>query len=63
MATFVGIVGSRKRSSLGDRKIVCQIVDTCVKKYGEIVIVSGGAKGPDSFAEDAAKIFSIPTVI
>lgn len=63
---IIGIVGSRKRNTLFDRKIVFDIVsrfaDKEVFKEG-VVIVSGGAKGPDSFAEEAARFYGLQTKI
>lgn len=56
----VGIVGSRKRNTLKDRRIILDIVSRFPK---ETVIVSGGARGPDSFAEEAARICSLGTLI
>jgi hypothetical protein len=53
----IGIVGSRRRCSLYDRKIVLNILLKAKEKYVDrgIVVVSGGARGPDTFAREAAK--------
>lgn len=56
----VGIVGSRRRSTLTDRKIVLRLVDWLIDQEasrGRLVLVSGGCEnGADSFAETAARI-------
>ena len=48
----VGIVGSRRRNSSGDRAQVEIMIDVVAKEYGDdLVIVSGGCqKGADKFA-------------
>src|SRR5262245_8002987 len=54
MTERIGIVGSRRRNKRRDRAIVWRIVkDT----RSDAVIVSGGASGPDTFAEEAAAHF------
>lgn len=40
----IGIVGSRKYTN---KQKVAQTVDFCIKKYIDICIISGGAKGAD----------------
>lgn len=53
----VGIVGSRRRNSLKDRRIVFNLIDRLMKENPdrEITIVSGGCKkGADAFAKEAA---------
>lgn len=40
----IGIVGSRKWT---DKQKVQQTVDFCIKKYGDVCVISGGAKGAD----------------
>lgn len=57
----IGIVGSRRRNSLKDRSIVLDIVRSAVAAFPEkrIVIVSGGADGPDAFAREAAGIYGL----
>lgn len=52
----IGIIGSRRRSSFRDRKMILDLVRELVETTAaEIVIVSGGCrKGADSFAEEAA---------
>lgn len=63
----VGIVGSRQRNTLRDREIVFDIVRAAVDagliKGQWVTIVSGGAKGPDSFAEEAANAKGLKTII
>lgn len=60
----IGIVGSRRRSSLSDRKIIFDIVARAIKKSGgDLTVVSGGASGPDSFAEEAADILGAKKTI
>jgi predicted Rossmann fold nucleotide-binding protein DprA/Smf involved in DNA uptake len=59
----IGIVGSRRRSSLRDRQIVFEIVTKAMAKWPGVVVVSGGARGPDSFAEEAADAFGLDKII
>jgi len=62
----VGIVGSRRRNTLYDRKAVFRLVAWLVQRQGEggLVIVSGGCpKGADNFAEEAARIYDVATDI
>lgn len=58
----LGIVGYRKFT---DYKKFSKIVDDYVKEIGQqpVLIVSGGAKGVDSMAEQYAKEHKIPTQI
>lgn len=52
----VGIVGSRRRSSLRDRQIVIDIIRKCVGMWGDITIVSGACnRGADNFAAEYAR--------
>lgn len=57
----IAIVGSRRRNTLTDRKIVFQIVSSALAAFPEkiIVVVSGGAVGPDTFAREAAEHFGV----
>lgn len=57
---YVGIVGSRRRNTLHDRKIVLNLVEHIVSdRKQSVTIVSGGAKGVDSFAEEAARVLGV----
>jgi len=47
----IGIVGSRKYTN---KKKVSEVVDLCVQKYGEICIISGGARGADTLGREVA---------
>lgn len=58
----VGIVGSRRRCSLTDRKIVFGLVEKLIRTYPqrEITIVSGACRlGADSFAAEAAQLYGL----
>lgn len=63
----IAIVGSRRRNTIRDRKIVLDIVRAAVDagliKNQWVTIVSGGAKGPDTFAEEAANVYGLKTAI
>jgi hypothetical protein len=60
----IGIVGSRRRNTLKDRQIVIDIVRQATIAFPEkrIVIVSGGADGPDFFAMEAAALYGLEYV-
>ncbi len=58
----IGIVGSRRRNTYSDRKIVCDIIVNLVahNPNRKIVIVSGACpKGADKFAADAARLLNV----
>lgn len=60
---FIGIVGSRRRKTLTDRKIVFRLVEFLAGS-GPFTIVSGGCPdGADAFAEEAAGIFGLEKLI
>jgi hypothetical protein len=62
----VGIVGSRRRNSYKDRGYVFRIVDGLLCAFRgkrPVVVVSGGAAGPDSFAEEAADVLGAGKLI
>lgn len=56
----VGIVGSRRRSSYVDRKIVLRLLERLRAQHENLLVVSGGASGPDTFAREAAALFDPP---
>ena len=61
----VGIVGSRRRNTLHDRKLVFRLVERLIKENPgeEIILVSGSCpKGADHFAAEAAKVFGLTIV-
>lgn len=61
----VGIVGSRKRHSLKDRKLVFDIVDRLIEinKRREVIIISGACRlGADEFAAQAARAYKIKLI-
>ena len=61
---FAGIVGSRRRNTFHDRRIVNALIDWLIRKYSQVVLVSGGcAQGADTFAEEAADIYGITKLI
>jgi hypothetical protein len=58
----VGIVGSRRRCTLRDRKLVFNLVERIIElnPHREVVIVSGACRlGADNFAAEAAKLYGI----
>jgi predicted Rossmann fold nucleotide-binding protein DprA/Smf involved in DNA uptake len=58
----IGIVGSRRRNSFSDRKIVTDIIRKAIDKYGRenVTIVSGGCeKGADAFAKSVTSIYQV----
>lgn len=60
----VAIVGSRRRNTLADLRIVTDLVERLVAQHGKITIVSGGCpRGADNFAEQAARIFTLPVIV
>lgn len=61
----IGIVGSRRRHTLSDRKIVFEIVEKAISKNPdkEIILVSGAChKGADAFAAEAARVYNVKIV-
>lgn len=58
----IGIVGSRRRATLHDRKLVFNLVERIIQlnPHREVVVVSGACyKGADNFAAEAAKIYGV----
>jgi len=66
-STFVGIVGSRRRATLADRKMVFRLVERLRDHYASrsrLVLVSGGCPtGADHFMEEAAQVYGVETEI
>lgn len=59
----VGIVGSRRRNSYNDQKMILKLVSMLVSlnPSREVVLVSGGCpKGADNFAAAASRIHRVP---
>ena len=59
----VAIVGSRRRCSLQDRKIVFNIIEQIIARSHDrkVVLVSGACRlGADNFAAEAARIYNVP---
>lgn len=59
----VAIVGSRRRASLHDRKIVFDLIERLIKSnsHRDLVLVSGACRlGADNFAAEASKIYGVP---
>jgi len=52
----IAIVGSRRRQ---DRQAVENLVLQLRMRWGELEIISGGCKGPDTWAEEAARVGGI----
>lgn len=58
MKFYIGIVGSRRRNTEADRRIVYDLVRTSIKEGQELVVVSGACKkGADNFAKQAVDFF------
>ncbi len=64
---YAGVVGSRRRNTLHDRKIVFRLVEWIVDRRdwrNRPIIVSGGCpQGADAFAEEAAKIWDLQMIV
>ena len=61
---FAGVVGSRRRNTLHDRRIVNALMDWLIHKHERLVLVSGGCQqGADAFAEEAADLCGILKLI
>ena len=56
--TTVAIVGSRRRTDKASIMNLVMRLQTC---YGYMTIVSGGCRGPDTWAVEAAQKANIPT--
>ena len=60
MTTTIAIVGSRRRT---DRASIIRLVAYLQTTYGYMEIISGGCRGPDTWAIEAAERARIPTHI
>ena len=49
---FIGIAGSR---NFKDKTLVIEVLNKIYSKFGEFIVVSGGADGPDKWAEEWAQ--------
>jgi len=56
--TTIAIVGSRRRT---DKASIVNLVMQLQMQYGYMTIVSGGCRGPDTWAIQAAERAKIPT--
>lgn len=61
----VGVVGSRRRNTLVDRRMILHILRRVVSDHPgrRIIVVSGGCRGPDTYAEEAARALGLETEI
>jgi len=59
----LGIVGSRIRTTMDDYTIIKEFVYNFLNKHKDITLISGGAKGVDTLAEEVAKEFKLPITI
>jgi predicted Rossmann-fold nucleotide-binding protein len=55
----IGIVGARIYTN---KEAVKKIVEQCIEKYGEIKVVSGGARGADTLGKEVALEKGLPYV-
>lgn len=63
---YVGVVGSRRRNTSEDRKLIKEEIKKFIERYGKsrLQLVSGGAKkGADKFAEEIADFYNITITI
>jgi hypothetical protein len=52
-----GVVGSRRRNNLNDRRIVLRLVEWLLTTRKHVSLASGGCpQGADAFAEEAARV-------
>jgi hypothetical protein len=62
-AIYIGVVGSRRRASILDRKMVLRLVEWLKDRYSSrsrLVLVSGGCPvGADEFTRFAAELFDV----
>jgi hypothetical protein len=57
----IGVVGSRRRNTPLDYLLVKEKIESLIKEYKEIILVSGGCpKGADSFVVPLSKDFNLP---
>lgn len=60
----LGVVGSRRRSSIKDKKILKEFIRLAKEKFQDLILISGGCKqGADKFAEEIALEFNLPIKI
>lgn len=61
----IGVIGSRRRCSLFDRKIVFNLIERLIvlNPHRDVIIVSGACRlGADSFAAEAARIYNVKLI-
>lgn len=60
----IGIIGSRRRNTEEDKKLIEKKLLELIDEFSEITIISGGCpNGGDFFAEELAKEYNIPIII
>jgi len=60
----LGVVGSRRRNSLRDKRILKEFLKKARIKFPTLTLVSGGCpKGADHFAEELSEELNIPIII
>lgn len=59
----LGVVGSRRRNSIKDKKLLKEFIYKAKQLFGNLELISGGCpKGADRFADEIAYELNIPII-